>query len=61
MITKNENQNIEFKQSWGRGIERIVEESKKFNGITPKFRYDGGLWVEFYFKTQDKNLGNRVG
>jgi len=48
-------------ESWGRGIEKIVEESKKFNGITPKFRYDGGLWVEFYFKTQDKNLGNRVG
>ena len=29
MITKNENQNIGFKQSWGRGIEKIEENIKK--------------------------------
>ncbi len=36
-------------ESWGRGIEKIIEESQKFNGITPQFRWENGLWVEFYF------------
>lgn len=36
-------------ESWGRGIEKIINESKKFNGITPQFRWQNGLWVEFYF------------
>ena len=48
-------------ESWGRGIEKIVDESKSFNGITPKFRYDGGLWVEFYFKNYGDKLGEKVG
>jgi ATP-dependent DNA helicase RecG len=36
-------------ESWGRGIDKIINESEKFNGITPKFRFDNGLWVEFDF------------
>jgi ATP-dependent DNA helicase RecG len=41
-------------ESWGRGIEKIIEESQKFNGITPQFRWLGGLWVEFYFNNTPK-------
>jgi len=51
-------------ESWGRGIEKIVEESKKFNGITPEFRWENGLWVEFYFnkaKSLPDGLGERLG
>jgi ATP-dependent DNA helicase RecG len=47
-------------ESWGRGIEKIVDESQKFNGITPQFRWLNGLWVEFYFDT-NKSLPNRLG
>jgi ATP-dependent DNA helicase RecG len=44
-------------ESWGRGIEKIVDESQKFNGITPQFRWLNGLWVEFYFnKVESKDL-----
>ena len=42
------------------GIEKIIEESQKFNGITPQFRWENGLWVEFYFNT-DKSLPNWLG
>ncbi|MGJ0303835.1 winged helix-turn-helix transcriptional regulator [Aliarcobacter cryaerophilus] len=47
-------------ESWGRGIEKIIEESQKFNGITPQFRWENGLWVEFYFNT-DKSSPNGLG
>lgn len=47
-------------ESWGRGIEKIIEESQKFNGITPQFRWLNGLWVEFYFN-QEKSLPNGLG
>jgi ATP-dependent DNA helicase RecG len=43
-------------ESWGRGIEKIIEESQKFNGITPQFRWLNGLWVEFYFN----NTPNKI-
>ena len=36
-----------FIESWGRGIEKIITESQSYNGTTPQFRYDGGLWVTF--------------
>lgn len=36
-------------ESWGRGIEKIIDESKRFNGIIPQFRWQNGLWVEFVF------------
>jgi ATP-dependent DNA helicase RecG len=48
-------------ESWGRGVEKIIAESKSFNGIEPQFKYDGGLWIAFYFKNYGKNLGDRVG
>jgi len=66
----NESQNelyeisLENIESWGRGIEKIIEESQKFNGITPEFRWENGLWVEFYFnqeKSLPDGLGERLG
>ncbi len=45
-------------ESWGRGIEKIIDESKKFNGITPQFRWQNGLWVEFYFNNTPKKIEN---
>ena len=41
-------------ESWGRGIEKIIDESKKFNGIIPTFKCQNGLWVEFKFKEKMK-------
>jgi len=40
-------------ESWGRGIDKITQESESFNNITPKFRFDNGLWVEFDFNQAD--------
>jgi len=34
--------------------------SQKLNGNTPQFRWENGLWVEFYFNT-DKSSPNRLG
>jgi hypothetical protein len=45
-------------ESWGRGIEKIIEESQKFNGITPQFRWENGLWVEFYFNNTSNKKEN---
>ena len=50
-----------YVESWGRGIEKITNESKSFNNIEPKFRWDSGLWVEFDFKNYGDKLGDRVG
>jgi ATP-dependent DNA helicase RecG len=36
-----------FIESWGRGIEKIITESQRYNATTPQFRYDGGLWLSF--------------
>lgn len=50
--------NVFFKagmiEAWGRGIEKIIE-SCKISGISsPLFKYENtGLWVEFYFTTQE--------
>jgi predicted HTH transcriptional regulator len=60
MLTKQENQNIEFKRSWS-SIEKIVTESKSFNDVEPQFRYNAGLYITFYFKNYGENLGDRVG
>lgn len=48
-------------ESWGRGIEKIIEESQKFNGITPNFRWQNGLWVEFDFNNLGDKVGEKVG
>jgi ATP-dependent DNA helicase RecG len=42
----------------GRGIEKIIEESQKFNGIIPHFRWENGLWVEFYFNNTPNKIKN---
>ncbi len=46
--------NVFFKagliESWGRGIEKVIDASKKYNGTTPLFSWDNGLNVEFYSK-----------
>jgi ATP-dependent DNA helicase RecG len=49
---------VGFIESWGRGIEKIIEESQKFNGITPQFRWENGLWVEFYFNNTPNKIDN---
>ncbi len=48
-------------ESWGRGIEKIIEESQKFNGITPNFRWQNGLWVEFDFNNLGEKVRDRLG
>ncbi len=50
-----------FIESWGRGIEKIIKESESFNKITPNFRFDNGLWVEFNYNKVGNRVGNRVG
>ncbi|MCF6318651.1 MAG: HTH domain-containing protein, partial [Proteobacteria bacterium] len=34
-------------------IDKITLESESFNNITPEFRFDNGLWVEFKFNQAD--------
>jgi ATP-dependent DNA helicase RecG len=48
-------------ESWGRGIEKIIEESQRFNGVTPEFRWQNGLWVEFAFNTTEKSMPSGLG
>lgn len=49
-------------ESWGRGIEKIIDESRKFNGIVPSFKWQNGLWVEFVFNEKiEMGLGDKLG
>ena len=50
-----------FIESWGRGIDKIIKESESFNNITPSFKYDSGLWVEFEFRMLEKMSGKMSG
>ena len=53
-----------YVESWGRGIEKITYESKAFNNIEPKFRWDSGLWIEFNFTKENQlidKLGDKLG
>ena len=54
-----ESQTIEYKESRGRGIERILESCKSAGLSEPMFRNEGnGLWVEFmYSKAQFSGTG----
>lgn len=45
----------DYIESWGRGIEKIIDESKIFNGVIPQFRWQNGLWIEFKFKKLDES------
>lgn len=54
-------------ESWGRGIEKIIAESKNFNKVIPKFKWENGLCVEFALKAgkkailKDDGLGEKLG
>ena len=49
-------------ESWGRGIEKIIEESKHYNGIIPTFKIQNGFWIEFAFpKNTKRKIGNKLG
>lgn len=49
-----------FIESWGRGIEKIISESRAFNGIAPIFWFDNGLWEEFDFKQSGEKVGENL-
>jgi len=34
-------------ESWGRGIEKVITSSQKYNGVIPVFEWSNGLNVEF--------------
>lgn len=56
--------NVFFKagliESWGRGIEKVIISSKKYNGYDPEFSWNNGLNVEFKSNYPNK-VGNKVG
>jgi len=46
-------------ETWGRGIERIVESCQKAGTTMPKFEYkQTGLWVEFPFVEKSSEIGS---
>jgi len=56
-------------ESWGRGIETVIEKSKSYNGTVPSFEFLGGMTVEFESNYPNKKvesglydkLGDRLG
>ena len=48
-------------ESWGRGINTVIELSKAYNGTVPTFKFLSGLTVEFKSDYPNKKVGNRVG
>jgi ATP-dependent DNA helicase RecG len=51
-------------ESWGRGINTVMELSKAYNGTVPKFEFLGGMTVEFQANYPNKladKVGNKVG
>ena len=48
-------------ESWGRGIETVINKSKDYNGTVPTFEFLGGLTVEFSSTYPNKKLYDRVG
>ena len=46
-------------ESWGRGIEKIVQSSQKYNGTSPIFSFNNGLNVEFKSKYPGKDYDNQ--
>jgi len=47
-------------ESWGRGVNTVVELSKAYNGTVPKFKFLNGLTVEFSSNYPNKKLGARL-
>ncbi len=52
-------------ESWGRGIEKIIEACATAGSPTPEFKDDGtGLWTTFFFDSKAEigdNMGDRIG
>ena len=48
-------------ESWGRGVNTVIELSKAYNGTVPTFKFLNGLTVEFNSNYPNKKVGNRVG
>jgi ATP-dependent DNA helicase RecG len=45
-------------ESWGRGINTVIELSKAYNGTVPTFKFLSGLTVEFKSDYPNKKVGN---
>ena len=48
-------------ESWGRGINTVIELSKAYNGTVPTFKFLSGLTVEFGSNYPNKKVDNRLG
>ena len=48
-------------ESWGRGINTVIELSKAYNGTVPTFKFLSGLTVEFKSDYPNKKIGDRLG
>ncbi|MDX8403262.1 MAG: ATP-binding protein [Mariprofundaceae bacterium] len=49
-------------ESWGRGVDVMVQECRKSGSPEPVLRYeDSGFWVEFYSKATAKTPGKTPG
>jgi len=46
-------------ESWGRGVNTVIELSKAYNGTVPKFKFLNGLTVEFVSNYPNKRLGDK--
>jgi len=46
-------------ESWGRGVNTVIELSKAYNGTVPKFKFLNGLMVEFASNYPNKRLSDR--
>ena len=49
-------------ESWGRGIERIIDTCKAEGVPAPELRYEAtGLWMVFHFATSQPKIGEAIG
>jgi ATP-dependent DNA helicase RecG len=59
---QNESQNIEYKESWGRGFKKIAEEFERASLILPTIEENGGgVMVIVQRKTIDEVIAERGG
>lgn len=47
-------------ESWGRGINTVIELSKAYNGTVPTFKFLSGLTVEFKSDYPNKRISNKL-
>lgn len=48
-------------ESWGRGIEKVINASRKYNGTVPVFSFNNGLNVEFSARYPNEKNGGSIG